>query len=667
MDLSRVVAERVPGLRASASPPVLAACARDLWPRHLVGLQSGEHTARSASLVVWPERAEEVARLVDFARAEGVQLVPFGAGSGVCGGVLPDAGTIVVDSKRLTSLRIDSDAPIARAGAGLLGVTLEEALEERGFSAGHFPSSIVCSTVGGWVAARGAGQCSSRYGKIEDMVVGVECVLGSGDVVRMQRRRGAPDLVPLITGSEGTLGFLTEVSLRLHPTPERRRFAAYSLATIERGFDVLREIMQAGLRPAVLRLYDPLDSILLADTVEVRKKSRKSAGGSRSRMRAAAARFGLARPRALAGLIRAFEGNLLGGSTLIAIFEGEPDEVEIDADRSAQICARAGGRYLGEGPARAWYAHRYSVSFRQSLVFGMGAFSDTMEVSAPWSRLEELYDSVRRALSEHALVMAHLSHAYADGCSVYFTFSGLGASGGSALARYDAAWRAALRAVHDAGGTLSHHHGVGRSKAELLGLELGGGAALLAGLRRAWDPAGILNSGALDASSAPRRNAPPPRAAPISIDERSLLASLDTRLSLGSAQSLLGRRGLTLGLEPLADPSLSLADWIALGMLGSPDAWSDPVRTAVAGFSARVRDQSLTLAAAPRRATGPDLFALFAGARGAIGRVEQVTLPIRRVSAPVARSLPFNWDRDSALSAPEAAAFERVAATFQTG
>ncbi|HET7543672.1 MAG TPA: FAD-binding protein, partial [Polyangiaceae bacterium] len=626
----------------------------------LVELQSGALPDNRPAAVVWPERAEQVSQLLELSRAEGFTVVPFGAGSGVCGAVLPDERTIVIDSKRMSELRIDRDAPVVHAGAGLLGSTLEQELGKAGYTAGHFPSSIVCSTVGGWVAARGAGQCSSRYGKIEDMVAGLECVLGTGDVVPMRRRRSAPDLVPLVTGSEGTLGFITQVTLRLHPAPRVRRFLAHSCATIESGFDILRSLMQAGLRPEVARLYDPIDSVLLAQSSDA-KKSPKNQSAALAHWFGLAARRALEKPRWLQRTIEALEGNLLGGATLLLIFEGEADEAEQDAARAASICARAAAHSLGEGPARRWLAHRYSVSFRQSPAFRLGAFTDTMEVAAPWSKLEAVYQSVRRELSEHALVMAHLSHAYPDGCSIYFTFSGLGAPGGNARARYEAAWRTGLSAALAAGANLSHHHGVGRSKAARLAAELGQGTELLKRLRSAWDPAGLFNPGALEAPSEalPASHA---GARPVfALDERSLLADVDAQLSLAAVEALLARSNLTLGLDPGDNGSLSIAAWIALGFPGAPDSFADPVRSRVAGFEARVAGVQARVRATPRRATGPDLLSLFAGARGRVGVIERAQLAVSKRGSSPARVQPFHWDRDPEFSAAEQRAFERIA------
>ncbi len=622
-----------------------------------MSIQSGELPKNRPGAIAWPERPEQVSQLLELARAQGFRVVPFGAGSGVCGAVLPDERTIVIDSKRMLAFRIDEDAPVVQAGPGVLGLTLEAELEKRGYTAGHFPSSIVCSTVGGWVAARGAGQCSSRYGKIEDMVAGLECVLGTGDFVRMRRRRSGPDLVPLLTGSEGTLGFITSVTLRLHPAPRVRRFLSYSCSSIESGFDILRTMLQAGLRPEVARLYDPIDSVLLGQSSDA-KKAPKARSARSGHWFGIAARRALAHPRWLQRAIEALEGNLLGGATLLLIFEGDAEAADADAEIAAAICSRAAARSLGEGPARRWLAHRYSVSFRQSSSFRLGAFTDTMEVAAPWSKLEAVYNGVRRALSEHALVMAHLSHAYPDGCGLYFTFAALGARAGDATARYDAAWRAGLAAALAAGANLSHHHGVGRSKAARLAAEIGGGTELLARVRRAWDPAGSFNPGALEAPFEVQPALPRASRAPFVLDETSRLVEVDARLSLGAVEALLSRTNLSLGLASDVNWSASVADWIALGFPGAPDSFRDPVAARVTGFEASASGVQAHVRAAPRRATGPDLLALFAGARGAIGIVERATLAVTARGAAAPRTQPFHWDRDPAPNIAEQAAFD---------
>jgi alkyldihydroxyacetonephosphate synthase len=489
------------------------AYARDLWPRHHLAVRGGNVAEHRPHMVAWPKSTTEVIRLVRWAREGRVPLVPFGAGSGVCGGVLPTDDVIVVDMKRMAGWRrLDPAAPTLEVESGHMGTPLEERLGKSGFTLGHFPSSILCSTVGGWVAARSAGQCSGRYGKIEDMVVALECVTGGGDLVTLRRRAHGPDLVPLLVGSEGTLAIVTSATLRLHPAPTDRAFGAWSFPSTEAGWEAMRGLFQAGLRPAVSRLYDPFDAML------ARRSAGKAVDTPRPLTNAAASpaqpaapgfgaavlRSALRHPHFLNELIEAAGKRVLGGSMLVVIFEGTGGASAREMDVARAILARSGAKTEGEGPARHWFAHRYAVSYRQAPVFIAGAFVDTMEVAATWSNIGRLYEAVRRALGAHVFVMAHLSHAYPDGCCIYFSFAGSAEDGSPSKdwnaaceATYDRAWRHALDAALRAGGTLAHHHGVGRSKAPRLGDELGDGLVAMRALKDVFDPSKILNPGNL--------------------------------------------------------------------------------------------------------------------------------------------------------------------------
>jgi alkyldihydroxyacetonephosphate synthase len=663
VEAARALKGAFPELTVSDTLPDRVAYARDLWPRRLLDVRAGNVAEHSPLAIAWPRRTEDVVELVRFARNEGFALVPFGAGSGVCGGVQPNDRTIVVDLKRFGDWKIDASTPHIDVGAGAMGITLEEDIQRDGFTIGHFPSSILCSTVGGWIAARGAGQCSGLYGKIEDMVVSLECVLGTGEVATLRRRFDGPNLVPLMIGSEGTLGIVTSAKLRLHPVAESRAFAAFSFRDIQAGWDTMRRLFQVGLRPSVSRLYDPLDSVIMKQGKVRSEKKRAGPGRKSSSGRLASVLRGVLKvPRALNAAIEAMEGNLLGGCTLVLVFEGQADEAHADVERATEICQRAGARVLGEGPARKWYAHRYGVSYRQAPVFRMGAFSDTMEVAAPWSKLAGLYDAVRSALGKHVLVMAHLSHAYPDGCSIYFTFSGAADSDEAATTLYETAWRDALDAAIDAGGTLSHHHGVGRSKAPRLGDELGHGVTVVRRLMRSWDPERVLNPGNL----LPRSEDPPPETRelapffPGEIDDHSLLATVLGTTTVVEVERALGVRGLTLDLEGAPD-SRSVNDWIASGLPQRRDAWSDPVEQNIAGLSARMSSgERLLVRPAPRRAVGPDLVCLFAGAGGEVGHVEHATLRVHRKSEKRSRNLAFGAERNPGMDAPERAAWQRI-------
>lgn len=302
------------------------------------------------------------------------------------------------------------------------------------------------------------------------------------------------------------------------------------------------------------------------------------------------------------------------------------------------------------------------MSYRQAPVFMMGAFVDTMEVAAPWSRLGDLYQAVRRALGEHGFVMAHLSHAYPDGCSIYFTFAGSAKDDAAAEVAYDRAWKSALAAAIDAGGTLSHHHGVGRSKAPAMGAELGLGIDLVRAVRGAFDPAGVLNPGNLVPPLPAFREPLPPAPPAPRLDALSGLIEVAGAHTLAEVERAMEGASESLGLGAGA-PDLertTVAAWIASGAAGAPDPWGDPVDQLVAGFVAELASgATLRVRPCPRRAVGPDLLALFHGVGERVGRIHAAHLRARRHTP---RPLPCAIDRNPAVEARERAWIERVLA-----
>jgi len=632
MDLVRAIRE-VAGVQASDRPSDKLFYARDLLPRHHIAVRDGLPTGRGErpAAIAWPETTDEVAKLVRLCRQEGVKVVPFGAGSGVCGGIAPDAQSLIIDTKRMKRWRDFAPADgFLEVEAGAMGIRLEEDLQAEGHSIGHFPSSILCSTVGGWVAARGAGQCSGLYGKIEDMVASLEMVDGRGEVATLQRRLTGPDLLPLVIGSEGVFGVITSARLRLHPVPAHRGFAAFSFERMEDGWDTLREAFQMGLRPAVSRLYDPFDSMIAKRGKGNAKKQKKARGGPFEQVEAFAVRHLLRLPGPLNAAIDTLGEHVFGGATMVLVFEGSAERVADELEAMRVLCRERGAETLGEEPARHWLENRYSVSYKQAPMIMKGAFVDTMEVAAPWSKLGQLYDDVRAALGRHALVMAHMSHAYPDGCSIYFTFAGSAPEAADAEAIYDAAWRDALDAAIGAGGTLSHHHGVGRTKAGWLGRELRGALPTLRAIKHAFDPDGILNPGNLipdgEVEVAPSPAAP---TSPV-VSTMDGLVNVSADHTLGQIETALERDGLTLGLEHGLEPTERVGSWVDRGLPGAPDPWLDPVDHVVSGFTARTpTGDSIEVPPCPRRAAGPDLWALFAGTHGRAGTVESLHLRAR--------------------------------------
>ncbi len=487
------------------------AASRDLWPRGLLEYRAGRPAPSPPEAVVWPESTGDVVRVVQWARSEGVALVPYGGGSGVCGGAMPDRGQVVVDLKRLDRvLEASSDRSLARVQAGVLGWTLERELNRRGLTLGHFPSSIFCSTVGGWLAARSAGQCSSRYGKIEDLVAGLEVVAGTGRVYRLGLPGGAtagPDWIQVFVGSEGTLGIFTEASLKVHRLPEVQLYRGFEFASVAAGLEAIRRIMQRGLRPSVLRLYDEFDTVVaLSDSSRgseaddllrgVLSALRRLSGPLMPWLKGAALRAALKNPMLVNRLAETLLPQVAGkGCLLVAGCEGTRRLAEVEMRAVRTEASRARGKDLGPGPGEHWARHRYSVSFKQSGVFYRGGFVDTMEVATTWDRIYDLYLAVREAVGPLAFIMAHFSHAYEDGCSVYFTFAGLATDPQQALRLYDEVWQKALAAVSRAGGAISHHHGIGRSKQSFMLEEHGRFLDVYRALKSVLDPDGILNPG----------------------------------------------------------------------------------------------------------------------------------------------------------------------------
>ncbi len=498
--------------RVSTTPPDRVAYARDLWPRGLIGVADGDVAPHPPDAVVWPTSTEEVATIVRAAARTGTPIVPFGAGSGVCGGALPIRGGLVVDLKRMKKLiALDADSGQATFEAGIIGEHLEHELERRGFTMGHFPSSIMCSTFGGWLAARSAGQFSTRYGKIEDMVRSLTFVDGRGQIHEVASG-ASPDLAQLVVGSEGTLGIITRATCTIHPAPEVRRYRGWAFSRVAAGCEAIRRLLQRNIKPACVRLYDELDSFLhrrggssakeetpqleegaaLERWLALLAPRRKGALADWKRRAMSAA---LSRPALVNKLAQALLPYAQNGCLLVVGFEGPraPTEAE-DAAATAEL-VRAGGKDLGPGPGERWLAHRYAISFRMSKVFDAGAFVDTMEVATTWDKLLELYSAVRAAVSPLAFIMAHFSHAYADGCSIYFTFAARGDSRADAERKYDDIWRAGLAAVTQVGGTISHHHGVGLSKAPFMPEEHGDSMELYRALKDVLDPSRVMNPG----------------------------------------------------------------------------------------------------------------------------------------------------------------------------
>jgi alkyldihydroxyacetonephosphate synthase len=433
---------------------------RDWWPLTLTWAVEGEVPALPAA-VARPASAGEVADVLAVCNDAGVPVTPSAGRSGVCGGSLPVFGGVTLDLVGMAGIiDVDDSSLLVRVRPGTFGDVFEDTLrDEHGLTLGHWPQSMALSTVGGWLACRSAGQYSTRYGKIEDMVVGLEVATADGRRIPTggvaPRAAMGPDLNQLFVGSEGTLGVITEATLRAHPVPPAEGRAAYSFQSFAEGLDACRRILRRGAMPAVLRLYD----------------SRESK--------------------------RSFD--VESGNVMIVLDEAEPAIVDATMTITGEECA--GAAVLDEGLVGGWLEHRNDVSQLESVVRN-GIVVDTFEMAGRWSVLPKIYDeaiAAVRAVPGTLAATAHQSHAYADGACLYFTFAGRRdgnfAEWGDDY--YRAGWDAITEVVEGNGAAISHHHGIGLNRGRDLRNALGPAFDVLVSMKQALDPKGILNPGKL--------------------------------------------------------------------------------------------------------------------------------------------------------------------------
>ncbi len=470
VDVADALLERIAasGAAVSVDEESRAEAGRDWWPLAIGWAVEGAVPQRPAA-VVRPDSVTQVSAVLAACNEAVVPVTATAGRSGVCGGAVPVHGGVALDMTGLDGLvSLDETSLLADVRAGTFGPDLEAALESvgpgEGYTLGHWPQSMDLSTVGGWLACRGAGQYSTRYGKIEDMVVGLEVVLADGQVVRTEghgpRAATGPNLTQLFVGSEGTLGIITEARLRVHPRPTAQERRAFGFPTFASGLEACRRILRRGATPAVLRLYDRTESA------------------------------------------RNFEQP--DTNVLVVLDEADPAVLAGTMAVVDEQCG-PGTEPLDVALVERWLGHRNDVSALAPLWRG-GIVVDTAEVSGRWAALPGLFDEVVRALEniEGTLVAsAHQSHAYTDGACLYFTFGGRGPEGDGAWREryYRQAWDTVTETTMAHGAAISHHHGIGLNRSRFIPGALGEGFAVLRALKEALDPAGILNPSKFDLPS----------------------------------------------------------------------------------------------------------------------------------------------------------------------
>lgn len=471
-----------------------AAHARGKSYADLIHLRRGDLTA-APDAVAYVRSSDEVVNLLKWAEKHRVAIVPFAGGSSVVGGLTgTGAGFSAVVALDLTEmnrfLSIDETSLTATAEAGIYGVDLEEQLKAKGYKLGHHPQSFEFSTLGGWIAARGAGQQSNCYGRAEDWFAGGDVATSKGvwTLPALPASAAGPDLRAIVAGSEGALGVITQATVRIHALPEVSEYSAFLFADFASGANAIRQIIQAGVPVATMRLSDPDETYFF----QAFAKAGETPGFKDKLQQRYLAAMGMGeKPCAL----------ILGA-------EGDRALVAYATSAAKRIIRTCGGLSVGRGPAKRWYASRFHGPYSRDPMMDRSIGVDTLETATTWSNIDRLYTEVRGALfgamqasspvkGARGLVFTHISHSYTDGASLYFTYI-FPRDVTDEIGQWKKIKGGASDAIVRAGGTISHHHGVGEDHLPWLGAEKGAqGMAVLKALKRELDPAGVLNPGKL--------------------------------------------------------------------------------------------------------------------------------------------------------------------------
>lgn len=439
---------------------------RDWWPLTMHWSLNAQ-TARRADLICRPTSTKHISEIVELCSKNLVPVTVSGGRSGVCGAAVPLFGGVVIDMTSLAGVvGVDEISGLVEVRPGTFGPDLEAVLcEKHHLSVGHFPQSFDISTVGGWIGSRGAGQFSTRYGKIDDMVAGLEVVLADGSVILTGTEpagAAGPNLSSLFIGSEGSFGIISKVWLRAHPIAPAQRRAAYMFGSFADAVEAMRISIRSGATPAVLRLYDE-------------RESKRAHGGDGKQC------------------------------ALLVLDEGEPILIDAMMQVVDNACHANNAQPADVALVEHWMSHRNDTSGLQVLST-KGFVIDTMEVAVVWSKVNHVAETVKKsimAVTGARSASCHISHSYIDGACIYFTFVAEPQTKTleAIEASYEAIWNAAQNSALDAGANLSHHHGVGINRAKFIKRALGPAHDVLTAIKNALDPKDILNPGKLGIES----------------------------------------------------------------------------------------------------------------------------------------------------------------------
>jgi alkyldihydroxyacetonephosphate synthase len=456
--------QELPAGHVSTEPEVLDRYVADTYWKALAARAAGSPLGRP-DVVVTPQSDEEVAAVVRLGNLHQVPVVPWGGGSGTQGAAIPTHGGIVVDLTGMDRIvEIDERSLTVTAEAGVNGKRLETELNRKGLMLPHYPASAEFATVGGYVAARGSGVLSTRYGKIEDLVISLRVVTPTGQIVDtlpVPRHAVGPDIAQLFIGAEGSFGVITRATLLLAPLPASRQFEVVSFPTVEDGIEAVRKSLQSGLRPSVVRLYDEVATRLTLSPVV---------------------------------------GSRLPGAATVICFEGDAAVVAAERESMLKLVRAHKGDVLDGGLGEIWWNHRYDF-YAPPHAPELPAVWGTIDVVATYSRLLQTYhalqDAVAKPYAARGLKLrSHLSHWYPWGAMIYARFV-LPDGGPDAVTLHDRIWKDGVTAALGAGAVINDHHGVGLKLAPYMPAQHGAGLDVLRRIKGALDPNGVMNPGKL--------------------------------------------------------------------------------------------------------------------------------------------------------------------------
>lgn len=431
----------------------------DVWPAAAKWKLQGKQPTRP-EVVARPVNEGQVSKLLAWASQEGIPVTPWGLGSSVTGAPLALHGGISLDMGGMRKiLALDTHNLLVKVQAGLLGVELENQLNQHGYTLNHSPQSLDRSSVGGWVSTRAMGQFSSRYGGIEELVVAYSVILADGSRIATTlapRAAVGPDLRHIWMGAEGTLGVVVDVTLKIFPMAPFRIFEAIAFPSVESGVEVMRQTMRQGLKPFLVRFYDPDEAK------------------------------------------HAMKDNNFNECVMFLGFEGLEGVARAEYAAGMEICREHGGQLLGEAAVQAWMGRRFDFSGVENLLAKPGGLAETVEIAHFWDGILETYWALKTALAPYAAeVLGHFSHVYPQGSSLYIILLGMDADDATAERHIYEIWETAMRICLEKGAAISHHHGIGLARLPYIRQQLAEQFEVYKRLKAVLDPAGILNPGKL--------------------------------------------------------------------------------------------------------------------------------------------------------------------------